>query len=84
MLLRSVSNDLQPAMELVVPDLCTIAKQQLVKLINVTVLSRCRMIPLVVEFASYHGHIGLTAEDEDDYRELLAGGVHARSEEIDA
>ena len=37
------------------------------------------MIPLVVETASFHGHghVDLTAEDEDDYRELLAGGTRA-------
>ena len=83
MLLWSVLDNLQLAMELVMPDLCARVNGEPAKMTSVTEFKRCRVIHIVAEPASYHGLIDLIAEDEVDYRELAAGGVHARPEGID-
>ena len=74
MLLWSVLDNLQLAMELVMPDLCARVNGEPAKMTSVTEFKRCRVIHLVAEPASYHGLIDLTAEDEVDKRELVVGG----------
>ena len=78
MLLWSVLDNLQLAMELVMPDLCARVNGEPAKMTSVTEFKRCRVIHLVAEPASYHGLIDLVAEDEVDYRELAAGGGYMR------
>ena len=70
---QMLGND-NAAMEPVMPDLCTIVNEQPVKTTTVIELKKCRVIHIVAEPASYHGFIDLIAEDEVDYRELVAGG----------